>query len=288
VKTLRNSALIQEWGGVGYYPTSGVPFVHVDTGRVRMWPRIARLELAALFPKGQTKYLPLDGKPITPQDYKLAMAKGLPGRNTLIAAARPMPKPAAEPAVQTAAFQPVIQPIFKHDFEPGVGAEPHEGLVNKFPFEVEQKTYPFWDGVVGRAVDATFQGEEEVDGLPTYKFQGTPADAPAELSDIEAAAFTLPFHTGYLAVNRRARLQAGETLLVVGGASAVGTAMIQLGTAAGAVLPPEWRPWQWPLEEHRRWRTVDSRQGWRTPRIDPGPDRDCAGPQQPGRDVPDG
>ena len=95
VKTLRNSALIQEWGGVGYYPTSGVPFVHVDTGRVRMWPRIARLELAALFPKGQTKYLPLDGKPITPQDYKLAMAKGLPGRNTLLASVRPAPKPAA-------------------------------------------------------------------------------------------------------------------------------------------------------------------------------------------------
>ena len=67
VKTLRNSALVQEWGGVGYYPTSGVPFVHVDTGHVRMWPRIPRLELASLFPKGQTKYLPLDGKPITPK-----------------------------------------------------------------------------------------------------------------------------------------------------------------------------------------------------------------------------
>ncbi|HYN66662.1 MAG TPA: porin PorA family protein, partial [Ornithinibacter sp.] len=52
----------------------------------------------------------------------------------------------------------------------GVGAEPHDGLVNKFPFEVEQKTYPFWDGLVGRAVDATFQGEEEIDGLATYKF----------------------------------------------------------------------------------------------------------------------
>jgi NADPH2:quinone reductase len=59
-------------------------------------------------------------------------------------------------------------------------------------------------------------------------------DAPAELDDVEAAAFTLPFHTGYLAVNRRARLQPGETLLVVGGATAVGTAVIQLGTAAGA------------------------------------------------------
>jgi NADPH:quinone reductase len=59
-------------------------------------------------------------------------------------------------------------------------------------------------------------------------------DAPPELDDVEAAAFTLPFHTGYLAVHKRAQLRTGETLLVVGGATAVGTAMIQLGTAAGA------------------------------------------------------
>jgi len=59
-------------------------------------------------------------------------------------------------------------------------------------------------------------------------------DAPEELDDAQAAAFTLPFHTGYLALHERARLQPGETLLVVGGASAVGTAVIQLGVAAGA------------------------------------------------------
>src|SRR5260370_6035619 len=59
-------------------------------------------------------------------------------------------------------------------------------------------------------------------------------DAPPELDDIGAAAFTLPFHTGYLALHTRARLIDGETVLVVGGASAVGTAMIQLGIAAGA------------------------------------------------------
>ncbi len=129
VKTLRNSALVQEWGGVGYYPTSGVPFVHVDTGRVRMWPRIPRLELAALFPSGHTKYVPKDGKPITPQDYKLAMAKGLPGRNTLLASVMPVPKPETEPAVQTAeqtAPQAIIQPIIQAAFhpEPALKAEP--------------------------------------------------------------------------------------------------------------------------------------------------------------------
>ncbi|MGD9195521.1 MAG: DUF882 domain-containing protein, partial [Methyloceanibacter sp.] len=45
VKKLRASALIQEIGGVGYYPRSGIPFVHVDVGNVRTWPRMPRLEL---------------------------------------------------------------------------------------------------------------------------------------------------------------------------------------------------------------------------------------------------
>src|SRR5688572_7862822 len=59
-------------------------------------------------------------------------------------------------------------------------------------------------------------------------------DAPPELDDVEAAAFLLPFHTTYLALHVRARLHAGEHLLVVGGASSLGTAAIQLGVAAGA------------------------------------------------------
>jgi NADPH2:quinone reductase len=58
--------------------------------------------------------------------------------------------------------------------------------------------------------------------------------APAELDDVEAAAFLLPFHTSYLGLHTRAKLQAGETVLVTGAASGVGTAAVQLGAAAGA------------------------------------------------------
>jgi NADPH2:quinone reductase len=58
-------------------------------------------------------------------------------------------------------------------------------------------------------------------------------DAPPDLDDVEAAAFLLPFHTTHMAL-QRAGLRSGETLLVVGGASSVGTAAIQLGVAAGA------------------------------------------------------
>jgi uncharacterized protein YcbK (DUF882 family) len=106
VKALRNSALVQEWGGVGYYPTSGVPFVHVDTGHVRMWPRIPRQELAALFPSGKSKYLPSDGKPITPKDYQFALAKGLVKNNTKLASAKPVTKPDPVPEIETP--QPIL------------------------------------------------------------------------------------------------------------------------------------------------------------------------------------
>ena len=105
-KALRNSALVQEIGGVGYYPTSGLPFVHVDTGRVRMWPRIPRLELAALYPDGHTDYLPRGGRRITKKDYQVALAKGLVSK-TLVASAAPMPTPKPR-ALATEVAQPVL------------------------------------------------------------------------------------------------------------------------------------------------------------------------------------
>lgn len=75
IKQLRNSALIRERGGVGYYPSSGLPFVHVDTGSVRHWPRLPRQELAILFPNGSNKHVPIDGKPLTRADFRVAMAR---------------------------------------------------------------------------------------------------------------------------------------------------------------------------------------------------------------------
>ena len=72
VRQLRYSAMIRERGGVGYYPTSGIPFVHVDTARVRHWPRMVRDELALLFPSGHSKHEPADGRPITPADVMAA------------------------------------------------------------------------------------------------------------------------------------------------------------------------------------------------------------------------
>ncbi len=75
LKRLRYSALIRERGGVGYYPTSAIPFVHIDTGRARHWPRMPRYELALLFPDGHSKHVPSDGRRITKSDVKVARAK---------------------------------------------------------------------------------------------------------------------------------------------------------------------------------------------------------------------
>ena len=59
-------------------------------------------------------------------------------------------------------------------------------------------------------------------------------DAPVELDDAEATAFLLTFHASHLALFRRGRLAAGDTLVVHAAASGLGSAGIQLGRAAGA------------------------------------------------------
>ncbi|WP_416064105.1 DUF882 domain-containing protein [Rhizobium sp. ZK1] len=71
--TLRALAMQMQVGGVGYYPTSGSPFVHLDVGNVRAWPRMSRQELARLFPDGRTIHLPADGRPLP--GYQVALAE---------------------------------------------------------------------------------------------------------------------------------------------------------------------------------------------------------------------
>ena len=71
---LRAVAMSKQVGGVGFYPTSGSPFVHLDTGSVRAWPRMTRAQLQEVFPDGKTLHVPTDGKPLSQQGYQLAQA----------------------------------------------------------------------------------------------------------------------------------------------------------------------------------------------------------------------
>lgn len=137
---LRAAAMKRQVGGVGYYPTSGSPFVHLDTGSVRAWPRMTRAQLKEIFPDGRTMHLPNDGKPLSQEGYQIAMNEwkrchaypcdggssgtqvasgGGSGRTlmdvlfggnnnqpTAVAAAAPVAAPAPQPAQQVAAAAP--------------------------------------------------------------------------------------------------------------------------------------------------------------------------------------
>ena len=69
---LRAAGLRLQRGGVGFYPGSGWPFVHMDVGSVRHWPRMTHDQLVKVFPDGRTVHIPTDGQPL--KGYTLALA----------------------------------------------------------------------------------------------------------------------------------------------------------------------------------------------------------------------
>jgi uncharacterized protein YcbK (DUF882 family) len=72
LENIRAAGLRLQRGGVGFYPTSGSPFVHLDTGSIRHWPRMTHDQLAKVFPDGRTVHVPSDGNPL--KGYELARA----------------------------------------------------------------------------------------------------------------------------------------------------------------------------------------------------------------------
>jgi uncharacterized protein YcbK (DUF882 family) len=72
LERVREAGLRMQRGGVGFYPTSGSPFVHLDTGSVRHWPRMTHDQLVKVFPNERTVHIPSDGQPLA--GYALALA----------------------------------------------------------------------------------------------------------------------------------------------------------------------------------------------------------------------
>jgi uncharacterized protein YcbK (DUF882 family) len=64
LEKLREIGLRLQRGGVGFYPTSGSPFVHMDTGTIRHWPRMTYAQLSKVFPDGRTVHVASDGRPL--------------------------------------------------------------------------------------------------------------------------------------------------------------------------------------------------------------------------------
>ena len=61
-------------------------------------------------------------------------------------------------------------------------ALPHEGLSYRFPFQTEKKSYPLFDPIAQKPFDANYDGEDDVNGLTTFRFtQNVGYDADGNL-----------------------------------------------------------------------------------------------------------
>jgi len=89
LEQLREIGLRLQRGGVGFYPESGSPFVHMDVADIRMWPRMTHQQLVRVFPDGRTVQIPTDGKPLWGYAQALAEIRAhgaMPSENSLEAA----------------------------------------------------------------------------------------------------------------------------------------------------------------------------------------------------------
>ena len=77
----------------------------------------------------------------------------------------------------------VQKPRTMEDDKPSTNiALPHEGLAFRFPFDTEKKSYPFFDPIAQKPFDANYDGEDDVNGLTTYRFtQNVGYDADGKL-----------------------------------------------------------------------------------------------------------
>ncbi|MGH7027652.1 NADPH:quinone oxidoreductase family protein [Brevundimonas sp.] len=119
-------------------------------------------------------------------------------------------------------------------------------IEDKYQFKPER---PFSPGAevagvvdaVGEGVKGVFRGDRVI-AVPGWgglvERLAVPASSlipmPDGMSFEEAAALTMTYGTSYYALKDRAKLQPGETLLVLGAAGGVGAAAVELGKAMGA------------------------------------------------------
>lgn len=77
----------------------------------------------------------------------------------------------------------VQKPRIINEMNPATNiALPHDGLSYRFPFHTEKKTYPYFDPIAQKAYEANYSGQEDINGLTTYRFtQNIGYDAKGKL-----------------------------------------------------------------------------------------------------------
>jgi uncharacterized protein YcbK (DUF882 family) len=199
---IRVIGLRMQRGGVGFYPTSGSPFVHMDTGGVRMWPRMTRNELMRVFPDGRTVYLPTDGHP-------------LPGYALALADLRSRGQNPTETWIEEAHEQGLDQNIV-------LASEQHRA------------------GTAFGAQYAMSQADREEDD--TEAAESTPPTSAAAVAPATAAAATTPANALLAALEREAAHRRGSAESTAQAAVGNGGAVYQVASYTPPMPPPSQSP----------------------------------------------
>lgn len=157
------------------------------------------------------------------------------GPDVLQAQSRDVPKPAAGDLVVKVAAAGVNRP----DLMQRSGAYPPPRGASDLPgLEVAGEVVALGEGTarfrIGDTVCALTPGGGYAEYVATH--EATTLPVPAGLSMVEAAALPETFFTVWVNVFGHGRLQPGETLLVHGGASGIGTTAVMLGKAFGSTV----------------------------------------------------
>ncbi|MDF8264077.1 DUF3068 domain-containing protein [Luteipulveratus flavus] len=73
------------------------------------------------------------------------------------------------------------------------------GLTVKFPFQTQQKTYPFWDNRLSKAVPVKYEGTDTIKGLKVYRFHDTVAKTKYADQEVPRGVFGQPDTGGVVA-----------------------------------------------------------------------------------------
>jgi NADPH2:quinone reductase len=153
----------------------------------------------------------------------------------LVLGERPLPRPGAGEVLVKVAAAGVNRPDVlqrQGHYPPPKGATDIPGL------EIAGEIVGLGEGATrwkpGDKVMALVVGGGYAEYCPAHESHCLPI--PAALTPVEAAAVPETFFTVWHNVLERGRLRAGETLLVHGGSSGIGTAAIQIAKALGATV----------------------------------------------------
>src|SRR5690606_32938666 len=105
ISRIRDIGMVMQVGGVGDYPSSNSPFVHLDTGAVRAGPRMTTAQLRNLFPDGRALHIGSDGTVLPQEGRRVAQAEWN-SCHRIPCNAGPSPGPGPTPVAATAGGRP--------------------------------------------------------------------------------------------------------------------------------------------------------------------------------------